>query len=74
MRRPVRLLQPLRERDPVVILEVFAKTSQATPKPTIELCKQRLHRYDEATKGRSRGRSERFVVCLRRFGAKEPVG
>lgn len=41
------------DRDAVVILEVFAKTSQATPKPTIELCKQRLKRYDEASKGES---------------------
>jgi len=41
------------DRDAVVILDVFAKTSQATPKPTIELCKQRLRRYDEATKGKS---------------------
>ena len=41
------------DRDAVVILEVFAKTSQATPKPTIELCKQRLRRYDEVSKGKS---------------------
>lgn len=39
--------------DAVVILDVFAKTSQATPKPTIDLCRQRLRRYDEASKGRS---------------------
>lgn len=41
------------DRDAVVILDVFAKTSQATPKPAIELCKQRLRRYDEASKGKS---------------------
>jgi phage-related protein len=41
------------ESDAVVILEVFAKTSQATPKPTIELCKQRLRKYEKASKGRS---------------------
>jgi phage-related protein len=41
------------DQDAVVILEVFAKTSQATPKPTIELCRQRLRRYEEASKGRS---------------------
>ena len=41
------------DRDAVVILDVFAKTSQTTPKPTIELCKQRLRRYDEASKGKS---------------------
>jgi phage-related protein len=36
-----------------VILEVFAKTSQATPKAAIELSQDRLRRYDEASKGRS---------------------
>jgi phage-related protein len=41
------------DRDAVVILDVFVKTSQATPKPTIELCKHRLRRYDEASKGKS---------------------
>jgi phage-related protein len=41
------------DSDAVVILEVFAKTSQATPKPAIEICKQRLRRYDEASKGKS---------------------
>jgi phage-related protein len=41
------------DSDAVVILDVFAKTSQATPKPTIELCRQRLRRYEEASKGRS---------------------
>lgn len=39
--------------DAVVILEVFAKTSQATPRPAIEICKQRLRRYDEVSKGKS---------------------
>jgi len=41
------------DTDAVVILEVFAKTSQATPKLAIEICKQRLRRYDEASKGKS---------------------
>jgi phage-related protein len=41
------------DRDAVVILEVFAKTLPATPKPTIELCKHRLRRYDEASKGKT---------------------
>ena len=40
------------DRDAIVILEVFAKTSQSTPKPTIELCKQRLRRYEDASKGK----------------------
>jgi phage-related protein len=33
--------------DAVVILEVFSKKSQATPKKTIDVCKTRLRRYDE---------------------------
>ena len=41
------------DTDAVVILEVFAKTSQATPKLAIEICKQRLRRYDEASKGKN---------------------
>ena len=41
------------DRDAIVILEVFAKTSQATPKAAIELSQDRLRRYDEASKGRS---------------------
>jgi phage-related protein len=41
------------DRDAVVILEVFAKTSQGTPKAAIDICKERLRRYDELSKGRS---------------------
>lgn len=41
------------DRDAVVILEVFSKTTQATPKKTIELSQDRLRRYDEASKGRT---------------------
>jgi len=33
--------------DAIVILEVFSKKTQATPKHVIEACKQRLKRYDE---------------------------
>ena len=40
------------DRDAVIIAEVFAKTSQATPKTAIELSQHRLRRYDQATKGR----------------------
>jgi phage-related protein len=32
--------------DAIIILEVFSKKSQATPKSTIDTCKQRLSRYD----------------------------
>ena len=34
------------DSDAIVILEVFSKKSQATPKSTIEICKQRLSKYD----------------------------
>jgi phage-related protein len=37
----------------VVILEIFSKTTQATPKKAIELSQDRLRRYDEASKGRT---------------------
>jgi len=33
--------------DAIVILEVFSKKTQATPKHVIDTCKQRLKRYDE---------------------------
>jgi phage-related protein len=36
---------------PSSILEVFAKTSQATPKQVIEVSQHRLRRYDQASKG-----------------------
>ena len=31
--------------DAIVILDVFAKTTQKTPKTVIEVCKARLRRY-----------------------------
>jgi phage-related protein len=41
------------DRDAVVILEVFAKTSQTTPKKAIDVSQQRLRRHDEASKGKT---------------------
>ena len=35
------------DADAVVILEVFRKKSQQTPKKVIDTCKQRLRQYDE---------------------------
>jgi phage-related protein len=40
------------DRDAVIIAEVFAKTSQATPKTAIELSQDRFRRYDQTSKGR----------------------
>ena len=34
------------DADAIVILEVFAKKTQATPKAVIELCQRRLKEYD----------------------------
>jgi phage-related protein len=34
------------DTDAIVILEVFAKKTQATPKAVIELCQRRLKEYD----------------------------
>jgi phage-related protein len=39
------------DRDAVVILEVFNKTTQTTPKAAIVKSQARLRRYDEAAKG-----------------------
>jgi phage-related protein len=36
------------DADAIVIAEVFAKTTQKTPKHVIEACRRRLKRYDEA--------------------------
>jgi len=38
------------DEDAVVILEVFSKKSQATPKKVIETCRKRLREYDQATR------------------------
>jgi phage-related protein len=37
------------DQDAVVIVEVFSKKSQQTPKHIVEVCKDRLKRYDAAT-------------------------
>jgi phage-related protein len=34
-------------REAIVILEVFAKTTRATPRPVLENCKRRLTRYQK---------------------------
>jgi phage-related protein len=38
------------DSDAVLIAEVFAKTSQQTPKSIIDTCQQRLSLYDKAVK------------------------
>ena len=43
--------------DAIVIGEVFAKTTRATPKDVIAICKRRFRKYDEAVgRRRSHGR------------------
>ena len=37
--------------DAIVIADVFAKKSQATPKVVIETCHKRFRRYDEVSEG-----------------------
>lgn len=39
------------DRDAIIIADVFAKKSQATPKLVIETSRRRLRQFDEATKG-----------------------
>jgi phage-related protein len=36
------------DADAIVVVEVFAKTTQQTPPKTLELCRKRLRMYDEA--------------------------
>jgi phage-related protein len=36
------------DADAILILEVFAKTTQQTPKKVIDACKRRLRQYDQA--------------------------
>ena len=38
------------DEDAVVILEVFEKKTQKTPKRILDICKDRLKRYDSETK------------------------
>jgi phage-related protein len=40
------------DRDAIVIIDGFAKTTMATPKRVIENCKRRLRAYDAATEER----------------------
>ena len=40
------------DSDAIVITDVFAKTTRATPKQVIENSKNRLKNYDEVTKGK----------------------
>ncbi len=48
-RRPARAEIVYRtDDDAVVIVEVFAKKTQATPKATIATCRKRLKEYDDA--------------------------
>lgn len=37
------------DSDAVLVADVFAKKTQATPKAVIEMCKKRLRHYDEIT-------------------------
>lgn len=37
------------DADAIVIVEVFQKTTQKTPKAVIEVCQKRLIRYDKAS-------------------------
>ena len=37
--------------DAVVILEVFSKKTQQTPKAVIDACRDRISRYDRSSKG-----------------------
>lgn len=36
--------------DAVIIAEVFAKKTQATPQQVIDVCKERLRKFDKAAK------------------------
>ena len=40
------------DSDAVVILDVFSKKTGKTPKSVIEVCQDRLKRYDQAAKGK----------------------
>lgn len=36
------------DEDAIVIVEVFAKTTRATPRAVIDVCRRRLREYDDA--------------------------
>jgi len=38
------------DRDAILILAVFRKTTRATPRPVIEVCKRRVNQYDRAAR------------------------
>ncbi len=38
--------------DAIVIADVFAKKTQATPKAVLDTCRRRLRQYDDAVRGR----------------------
>ena len=56
------------DSDAVVILEVFSKKTQATPKPVIETCKKRLRLYESLWRGFIRWIVESV------FGSRRQVG
>lgn len=39
------------DKDAVIVVEVFAKKTQATPKSVIDACRHRLKSYDDIAKG-----------------------
>lgn len=39
------------DTDAVIVVEVFAKKTRATPQQVIDVCQRRLRQYDEAVKG-----------------------
>ena len=39
------------DNDAILILEVFSKKTQTTPKSVIDICKKRLNKYDQDKKG-----------------------
>lgn len=41
------------DADAVIVLEVFAKKTRATPKTIIDSCQNRIRAYDEAARGTS---------------------
>jgi phage-related protein len=41
------------DSDAVIIADVFAKKTSATPQQVIDVCKERLRKYDKAVKERA---------------------
>jgi phage-related protein len=42
------------DADAIIILDVFRKTTSRTPHHVLEVCRDRLNRYDALMKGRLR--------------------